>query len=56
MAGSCKRFVLGSLVLLLSFAYVECHGDGECYLAFLEPYVMSSFLAYFRAWNWSLIF
>ncbi|KAL1562279.1 non-specific serine/threonine protein kinase [Salvia divinorum] len=28
MSGSCKRFVLGFLVLLLSFASVECHGDG----------------------------
>lgn len=41
MASSCKRCVLGFLVvLLLSLASVECDGDGECLVvqswAFLE--------------------
>ncbi|XP_042059933.1 LRR receptor-like serine/threonine-protein kinase ERECTA isoform X4 [Salvia splendens] len=30
MAGSCKRYVLGFLVMLLTFASVECHGDDYC--------------------------
>lgn len=35
MASSIKRFVVGFVIVLLSFASVKCDGDGE--FSFLAP-------------------
>lgn len=36
MASSSKRFVVGFVIVLLSFASVECDGDGEFLLFWLH--------------------